>query len=676
MRTCIIPARVEHQRLYPKAHFFEYRLPVYRIAFDELEELEKHVLAFSHNRVNVLSFYDRDYFDENDTPVKEKLFAFLRKKGVSTDAVERVELVTGLRFLSYVFNPVSFYYVYDSVGLLCGVAEVNNTFGEKHVYLLKPEDGGELPAQFMEQKTFHVSPFFERRGQYEFFFGALEDSLDIRIHLTQDKEEVFQASLSSRDAFVPFTTRNILVENFRVPAAAHLTWPRIVWEAMKLRGVHSLPFHKKPQPMSENTVRTQQRRWEKGANRVARALVFWRFKKIEHGALTCVLPGGKTWRFGSEHGPQARIDVKNMRFFRRLLAYGNIGLGESYVQKDWSSPDLNMVFRVLLANRRVLTLNADNGAMSQLNRRMYSMWRRVLGPFKPNTKTGSKDNIQAHYDLSNDLFSRFLDPGMVYSCAVFKEINTAESLEAAQLRKIRMIADKAQIRKGDRVLEIGCGWGSFALDTARRLGCHVLGVTLSQEQYDYAQARVAEEGLEEQVEIRLQDYRDVEGRFDAIVSIEMIEAVGYEFHPTFFRTIDERLAPGGRAVIQAITIQDWHYEAYRRSLCWVRKHIFPGGMLMSLTRTADVLARSTELVIVHAEQIGQHYARTLHEWRERFEANWPDIRAYGFDERFYRSWIYYLVSCEEGFRRGHIDDYQIVMTRPEEAALRGTALFR
>jgi cyclopropane-fatty-acyl-phospholipid synthase len=282
-----------------------------------------------------------------------------------------------------------------------------------------------------------------------------------------------------------------------------------------------------------------------------------------------------------------------------------------------------------------------------------------------NTRAGARRNIEAHYDLSNAMFQQFLDPTLSYSCALFDTLDpapTAEDLEAAQLRKINAVLDSTGVGEGTRLLEIGTGWGSLAVRAAQR-GARVTTVTISEQQAALARERVVAAGLADRVEVALRDYRDQTGQFDAVVSVEMIEAVGERYWPTYFSTIDRLLAPDGRALVQAILLSHDRMRATRDTYTWMHKYIFPGGQLLSVEAIRQVLARSTSLHVTQVRPMGQHYAHTLRLWRERFTQNWPAVRALGFDETFRRMWEFYLGYCEAGFRAGYLDVAQVSIGR-------------
>ena len=670
MNSKILRARVSHERLQPRAHAFFYRFPLYLVDLDEIRELDRRNVLFGYNRLRPVSLFDRDYLREGKGSIREKLFSLLDEQGVDTSQIRQVLLLTAARFFHYVFNPVSVYFVLGDTGLVCLVAEVNNTFGEKHAYVLRHDRPTIFPARFTVPKVFHVSPFFDRQGEYHFEINDIRThSLGIIIRLYREGQQVFSATLENEGLLRDITDRRILAENLRFPGAAHLTWPRILWEAGRLWTGRKAAFHSKPRPMSDMTIRTGQRRWEKCINTLARKAVFSCLHKAGKGCLRIGFPGGSELISGQEKGVDAVMQVREMGVFTRLALQGDIGLGETWTDGRWDADDLNRVLRFMLENRRVVSPVSTRGIRHLLQCGLLDLVRPLRGPLRRNSQGGSRDNIRAHYDLSNAFFQTFLDESMAYSCAVYRHTYASESLEEAQRRKYAMIAEKAGIRPGDHVLEIGCGWGGFALETARNLDCRITGLTLSREQYDLARERVAEAGLEDRIQILFEDYRNIRGMFDAVVSIEMVEAVGHGFHPQFFKAVDALLRPGGKAVIQCITIQDGQYAIYRRGMCWIRKHIFPGGTLLSLTRIAGVLTRHTELNIMHAETFGLDYARTLAEWRARFMACLDQVRALGFDEPFIRTWLFYFAICEEAFRCGHINDYQIVMARPEEKCM-------
>lgn len=367
--------------------------------------------------------------------------------------------------------------------------------------------------------------------------------------------------------------------------------------------------------------------------------------RIRHGSLTLNLPDGRSMTVGNPAaGPNADLTLDDPAAARHLVLGGDIGLAEAYGDGLWRTTDLPALIELGIRNEAEL-------GDSLLASRLMALVNRLHHRLNDNTRGGSRRNIAAHYDLGNAFYRLWLDPGMTYSSALYERPD--QSLEDAQDAKIRRVGDLLELSPGQRVLEIGCGWGGMADHLVRARGASVVGLTLSTEQLAIAQDRLADAppGM---AEFRLQDYRDVDGRFDRIVSIEMIEAVGEAHWPRYFATLRDRLAPGGCAVIQAITIDDSRFDGYRRGCDFIQRHIFPGGMLPS-PAVMRAQAAKAGLTIDHVETFGLSYADTLAEWRRRFLAAWPQIAAQGFDARFGRLWEYYLAYCEAGFRAGTID---------------------
>ena len=367
-------------------------------------------------------------------------------------------------------------------------------------------------------------------------------------------------------------------------------------------------------------------------------LVFQLLENLRGGLLEIRLPDGDSRLFGDgEHG--VTLNVHDEAMFSAVLARGDIGLAEAYLEGQWDSPDITGLLTLLTHNRDVL------------KKAVYGSWRNLLAArvrhwLNGNSKTGSKRNIMAHYDLGNEFYQLWLDPSMSYSSALYRTVDDG-NLETAQHAKYRRILQRLKAETGQSVLEIGCGWGGFA-EMAVQQGLQVTGLTLSPAQLAWAQKRVPS------ADLRLQDYRDTKEQFDHIVSIEMFEAVGESWWPTYFKTIAQALKPGGRAVVQSITIRDDLFADYRKGTDFIQQYVFPGGMLPS--RAAFRAAAAKQGLVVHGEYaFGEDYARTLAEWRHAFEAKWPQIAALGFDENFRRLWRMYLCYCEAGFLAGNVD---------------------
>jgi cyclopropane-fatty-acyl-phospholipid synthase len=381
---------------------------------------------------------------------------------------------------------------------------------------------------------------------------------------------------------------------------------------------------------------------------------------IRCGHLTVVLPDGSAHRVNAPHeGPEATVVIKDRTAIRRLVTGGNIGLAEAYIDGLWETPDLRAVMALAAANEAEwLAMLAGNRWMRIVNS--------ILHRLRPNTRKGAKRNIVEHYDLGNEFYAQWLDPTMTYSSALFE--TPEQSLTEAQFAKIHRLCRAIDLQPGMTLLEIGCGWGAFAEVAARDYGARVVGVTLSPSQLAYGQDRIARAGLSGQVELRLQDYRDVTERFDRVASIEMFEAVGERFWPVYFQTLRDRLLPGGLAGLQTITIEDRLFANYQSSPDFIQRHVFPGGMLPSPSRLRQEVARAG-LEWKSEHWFGHDYARTLARWNDSFQAVWPRIAGatrlsrMPCDIRFKRLWEYYLLYCETGFSAGWTDVGQILLAR-------------
>jgi cyclopropane-fatty-acyl-phospholipid synthase len=354
--------------------------------------------------------------------------------------------------------------------------------------------------------------------------------------------------------------------------------------------------------------------------------------------------------------PAARISVHDERVFRRVLTGSDIGLGESYVDGDWSSSDLVAFLRLAIRN---LALFEDRHRLFTA----FGRWRDLIGHRRrANTRAGSRANIHAHYDIGNAFYRLFLDPSMAYSCAIYR--SAGDTLEQAQFEKFDRICRKLRLGPSDHVLEIGTGWGGFAAHAATRYGCRVTTTTISAEQYEEAAGLFARLNLgPDRVRLLREDYRDLRGRYDKLVSIEMFEAVGHGNYDTFFGQCDRLIAPDGTMALQTITVPDRRFRRYLTTSDWIQKYIFPGGELASVSAILQSLARSTRLALHHAEDIGAHYSQTVRAWRERFLNRLDEVRALGFDARFVRTWEFYLASCEAAFAERLVSDVQLVLSK-------------
>jgi cyclopropane-fatty-acyl-phospholipid synthase len=408
-------------------------------------------------------------------------------------------------------------------------------------------------------------------------------------------------------------------------------------------------------PAGRSTARRNTQAW---IDRSARRLIRSRLAALRHGRLT-VIEEGKRSLFGTldeAYPVAATVTVIDPSFWRRMLLGGDVAAGEAYIEGAWQCDDLTALTRILVRNRDIL-LSLDRG-LSRLGGIVNRLYHRL----RRNSRTGSRDNIAAHYDLGNDFYRLFLDEAMVYSCAYFENENM--DLDQASRAKLERICSKLRLRGDHHLLEIGSGWGGLALYAARTRGCRVTTTTISKEQYEYTRSLVEREGLCDRITVLNLDYRDLEGRFDRIVSIEMVEAVGADYIDLFFERCSRLLAPDGLMVLQGITIDERLYRRATRSVDFIQRYVFPGSHLPSISSLTGAVGRATDMRLVHLEEIGPHYAKTLRAWRRRFMVRLDEVRAAGFPDSFIRLWEYYLCYCEGGFMERSVGDVQMVLAKP------------
>ena len=387
------------------------------------------------------------------------------------------------------------------------------------------------------------------------------------------------------------------------------------------------------------------------------------YKKIIHQRLSqikdahIIIKDGKSInKYGKPGNLSAKINILDTAFYKNIILGGTIGASESFIRGEWSSPNLTNVIRVLARNTEA------QDKLENLFTLLSQPFLKVMHKLNENSVRGSKKNISRHYDLSNDFFSLFLDKNMMYSSAIYKSRKT--SLEDASTNKLDVICKKLNLKKTDHVIEIGTGWGGFAIYAAKNYGCRVTTTTISIEQYKFAKQKIKEAGLGKKIKVLLKDYRLLKGQYDKLVSIEMIEAVGYQFYDEYFKIIGQLLKNDGEALIQAITIKDQRYSKAIQSVDFIQKYIFPGSCIPSITVIQNSLTNSTDLVINDIRDIGHHYARTLADWRKRFLKNKQEIRKLGFDDKFLRMWLFYFAYCEGGFEEKVISDIHLHITKP------------
>lgn len=398
---------------------------------------------------------------------------------------------------------------------------------------------------------------------------------------------------------------------------------------------------------------TKQKTW---LQNFARKQVLTRLSSITQGKLT-LIENGQRHVFGRDDALTATITVNDAHFYGEIAFGGSIGAGEAYMLGYWSADNLTNVIRLMAANQQVM--DTLEGGYQWLSKPLF----KALHWLNRNTQDGSRKNIAAHYDLGNDFFKLWLDPSMMYSCAIFTPDDI--SLEAASTKKLHVICEKLDLKASDHVIEIGTGWGGFAIYAAQNYGCKITTTTISKQQFDEANARVEAAGLQDLITLLLNDYRDLDGQYDKLVSIEMIEAVGHQFYDTFFAKCAALLKPNGMALIQAITIVDQRFDAAKNSVDFIQRYIFPGSNIPSITAMLSSMTKSSDLKLLDAEDIGPHYAITLRTWRENFYANIDKIRRQGYSAEFIKMWEFYLCYCEGGFAERALGNAHLLLSKPE-----------
>ena len=391
-------------------------------------------------------------------------------------------------------------------------------------------------------------------------------------------------------------------------------------------------------------------------NEFSKKLVLRSLKNISDGTLL-IIEGSNKYKFGSDKSLNAEIIVNNPRFYTEILLGGSIGASEAYIHRSWTSNDLTKVIQLMARNQS--TMDSMEGPF----RIIAAPFLRMFHALNRNTLYGSKKNIARHYDLSNKFFSLFLDSTMMYSSAIYP--NKTSSIEVAAEYKLDVICKKLDLNKSHRVVEIGSGWGGFAIYAAKNYGCHVTTTTISKEQYKYVREKIKHLKLEKHIKIIFKDYRELTGKYDKLVSIEMIEAVGHKFYDSYFKKVSELLNQNGDALIQAITIRDQRYKQAIRSVDFIQKYIFPGSCIPSINVMQNAITESGDMVINDVRDIGHHYAKTLATWREKFTLNKKSIIKLGFDEKFLRMWRFYFCYCQGGFLEKSISTIHLHITKPD-----------
>jgi len=394
--------------------------------------------------------------------------------------------------------------------------------------------------------------------------------------------------------------------------------------------------------------------------KLPKAMLLRLLDKLQHGHLT-IIDGQESYHFGDDALPlHAQINVHDQSFYRKALFHGTVGAGESYIDGHWDCPELTKLVQLLSRNMAMLD-RIDHVISAPMQ------WaRRFSNLFKRNSKQGSKRNILAHYDLGNDFYKLFLDDTLAYSCGIFADGDN--DLYNAQLRKFETICQRLELKAGEHLLEIGTGWGGLAIYAAQKYGVHVTTTTISERQHQYTEERIEALGLQDQITLLKQDYRDLTGQYDKIVSVEMIEAVGHRYFATYFKKCESLLRPGGRMLIQSITIADQRYDRYRNQVDFIQRYVFPGGFLPSINAISNCMKKNTQLQICDVHDMGQHYAKTLRHWSERLKASKPALEQQGKDSEFYRLWQFYFQYCEGGFLEGGISTVHVLANKAKYGA--------
>jgi cyclopropane-fatty-acyl-phospholipid synthase len=635
---------ITHSRQAPVRHFFEYRSYSWYVDLDALPSLPWWLRPFAR-------FDARDHFAcRSGQSLRDRVDSYLADHGAKLPG-GRITALLQARVLGYVFNPISVFWCHDRDGVLRRVlVEVHNTYGQRHVYLLPPAD---KPVRVT--KELYVSPFNPVAGHYQVLAPRPGRQVDVVVALHGGGQPPFVATL--RGTRRPATVGHVARMQILAPLA-----PLVVALRIRIQGIalwlRRVPVVPRKTAVDENSLPTiDSERWPavarvpSGPRAAASAVIAERLlrRAAARLPLRLVYPNGTVIGAGDPASPTLVINRPD-RLARRIGRHGLIGFGESYMAGEWTSDALTEALTILATQMG----NLVPAALQRL-RPIFVASQPVSSQ---SVRQQARRDVAAHYDLSNDLFAEFLDETMTYSSALFDRLpGSWPELADAQRRKIDRLLDAAEVGPGTRLLEIGTGWGELCIRAAAR-GAQVRSVTLSEHQQCLAKQRVAAAGLSDQVEVDLRDYRDVGGNYDAVISVEMIEAIGFQAWPDYFRTLERLLMPNGRLAIQAITMSHDRMLATRNTYTWIQKYIFPGGLIPSDRAILEITERQTGLRPVDMLSLRSHYAETLRLWRERFMQRRTTLSCLGFDEVFGRMWELYLAYAEAGFRSGYLNAYQ------------------
>jgi cyclopropane-fatty-acyl-phospholipid synthase len=644
LTTAIYRTTVTHNRQAPVRHSFKYRSYSWYIDLDDLPSLPWWLRPFAR-------FDARDHFiGRPGESLRDRVDAYLTDHDAAVPG-GRITALLQPRVLGYVFNPISIFWCHDRAGVLHKViVEVHNTYGQRHAYLLPPAS---TPVRV--SKKLYVSPFNPVSGHYQVRAPRPDEKVDVVISLHGEGQSAFVATL--RGTRRPATVRHVARMQIVAPLAPLMVALRIRIQGIAL-WLRRVPVVPRTTDVSETLSATiDPERWPavakvpSGPVAVVSAFIADRLLRRIAGRLPLRLayPDGTVIGAGNAAAPMLKINRPD-QLARRIGRHGLIGFGESYMAGEWESDALTPALTTLATE------------MDSLVPRSLQWLRPVVVASQPHSSQRSRrqarQDIAAHYDLSNDLFGEFLDETMSYSSALFPSLPASwPSFADAQRRKIDRLLDATNVGPGTELLEIGTGWGELCIRAAAR-GANVRSVTLSERQQWLARQRVAAAGVSDRVHIDLRDYRDLGGNYDAVISVEMIEAIGFHAWTDYFRTLEQLLTPNGRLAIQAITMSHNRMMATRNTHTWIQKYIFPGGLIPSAEAILDITERETRLRPVDMLSLRQHYAETLRLWRERFMERRKTLSHIGFDEVFARMWELYLSHAEAGFRSGYLDVYQ------------------
>ena len=649
LTPAIYRTTITHNRQAPVRHSFEYRGYSWYVDIDELPSLPWWLRPFAQ-------FDPRDHLaGRPGQSLRDRVDAYLADHDAELPG-GRITALLQARVLGYVFNPISVFWCHDHEGVLRHViAEVHNTYGQRHAYLMPP-----ATKPVLVTKKLYVSPFNRVSGHYQVLAPRPDRQLDVVVSLHDGSQPAFVARLSGTRR--PATLRHITRMQILSPLAPLMVALRIRIQGIAL-WLRRVPVVPRMQAAGEKDLAPiDPERWPavarvpSGPFAAASAVIANRLlrRAAARLPLRLVQPDGTVIGSGDAASPTLLINQPD-RLARRIGRHGLIGVGESYMAGEWESDALAEALTVLATD------------MADLVPRGLQWLRPIVVASQPRPsrpiQEQARHDVAAHYDLSNDLFGEFLDETMTYSSAMFAELPASwPDLADAQRRKIDRLLDAAGVGPGTRLLEIGTGWGELSIRAAAR-GAHVRSVTLSERQLWLARQRVAAAGLSDRVQLDLRDYRDVGGNYDAVISVEMIEAIGFDSWPDYFSTLERLLTPNGRLAIQAITMPHNRMLATRNTHTWIQKYIFPGGFIPSAKGILEVTQRHTRLRPVDTLSLRQHYAETLRLWRERFLQRRKTLAHIGFDAVFARMWELYLAYAEAGFKSGYLDVYQWTFVR-------------